>query len=35
MGRGEQRSQNPVILIVDDNPANVKVIIDYLTEYGF
>lgn len=26
---------NPVILIVDDNPANLGIIVDYLEEYGF
>jgi light-regulated signal transduction histidine kinase (bacteriophytochrome) len=31
----EQKAQSPVILIVDDNTANVKVMMDYLTEYGF
>ncbi|MGD9248947.1 MAG: response regulator, partial [Desulfobacteraceae bacterium] len=35
MGDVEQKPQSPVILIVDDNAANVKVIIDYLTECGF
>ncbi|MGD9009495.1 MAG: response regulator [Desulfobacteraceae bacterium] len=31
----EQKPQSPVILIVDDNTANVKVMMDYLTECGF
>ncbi len=35
MSTVEQRSQSPAILIVDDNPANVNVILDYLTEYGY
>jgi CheY-like chemotaxis protein len=31
----EKRPQDSTILIVDDNPANARVIVNYLADYGF
>ena len=35
MNRVEQQPHSPAILIVDDNPTNVKVVMHHLAEYGF